>query len=77
MTRKSITANVKGQVTIPAALRKRVGIVSGEPLTMYEDGGRIVIQPTLAFIRSLKGAIKDPEGRIMKDLLRSRRGDWR
>jgi len=52
----------KGQLVIPARLRRRFGIKKGTTVTFFEDGSRIVIQPvTPEFIRGLRGSLKkDP-----------------
>ena len=49
----------KGQLVIPARLRKRYGITAGTKIRFVERGGEIVIQPvTKAFIRSVCGILK-------------------
>ena len=49
----------KGQLVIPARLRKRYGITAGTKIRFIERGGEIVIQPiTKAFIRSVCGMLK-------------------
>jgi AbrB family looped-hinge helix DNA binding protein len=50
---------VKGQVVIPAALRRRLGIKRGTLVSFLEENGHIVIQPvTREFIRGLRGSLK-------------------
>ncbi len=49
----------KGQLVIPARLRRRFGIKKGTMVTFVEDGGRIIVQPvTREFIRGLRGSLK-------------------
>ncbi len=49
----------KGQLVIPAPLRRRFGIRKGTRVTFEEDAGRIVIQPvTRGFIKGLRGSLK-------------------
>jgi len=49
----------KGQLVIPARLRRRFGIKKGTTVTFLEDGGRIIMQPvTREFIRGLRGSLK-------------------
>jgi AbrB family looped-hinge helix DNA binding protein len=49
----------KGQLVIPARLRRRFGIKKGTLVTFLEDGGRIIIQPvTREFIRGLRGSLQ-------------------
>ena len=50
---------VKGQVVIPAPLRRRLGIKRGTLVSFLEENGHIVIQPvTREFIRGLRGSLK-------------------
>ncbi len=50
---------VKGQVVIPAPLRRRLGIKRGTLVSFREEDGHIVIQPvTREFIRGLRGSLK-------------------
>ncbi len=49
----------KGQLVIPARLRRRFGIKRGTLITFVEDDGRIIVQPvTREFIRGLRGSLK-------------------
>ena len=49
----------KGQIVIPARLRRRFGIKKGTRVTFSEDGGRIIVQPvTREFIRGLRGSLE-------------------
>ena len=49
----------KGQLGIPARLRRRFGIKKGTMVTFTEDDGRIIVQPvTREFIRGLRGSLQ-------------------
>ena len=49
----------KGQLVIPARLRRRFGIKKGTTVAFAEDEGRIIIQPVnREFIRGLRGSLK-------------------
>jgi AbrB family looped-hinge helix DNA binding protein len=49
----------KGQLVIPARLRRRFGIKKGTRVTFIEDAGRIIVQPvTREFIRDLRGSLQ-------------------
>jgi len=49
----------KGQLVIPARLRRRFGIKKGTTVSFVEDNGRIIVQPvTREFIRGLRGSLK-------------------
>jgi AbrB family looped-hinge helix DNA binding protein len=50
----------KGQLVIPARLRRKFGIKKGTIVALSEDDGRIVMQPmTREFIRRLRGSLKE------------------
>jgi AbrB family looped-hinge helix DNA binding protein len=49
----------KGQLVIPARLRRRYGIRKGTLVSFLEDKGRLIVQPvTPEFIQGLKGSLK-------------------
>jgi AbrB family looped-hinge helix DNA binding protein len=53
------TVTTKGQLVVPARLRRRYGIKKGTPIAFVEDDGRIILQPvTREFIRGLRGSLK-------------------
>ena len=56
---RSATATSKGQVVIPADIRRKHGITRGTRIFFTEDEkGRIVLQPvTKAYIHSLAGCL--------------------
>ena len=49
----------KGQLVIPARLRRRFGIKKGTAMAFLEDAGRNIVQPvTREFIHGLRGSLK-------------------
>ncbi len=49
----------KGQLVIPARLRRRFSIKKGTIVAFTEDNGRIIVQPVnREFIRGLRGSLK-------------------
>lgn len=49
----------KGQLVVPARLRRKFGIKAGTRLSFTEDNGRIVMQPvTKEYISSFRGIFK-------------------
>jgi AbrB family looped-hinge helix DNA binding protein len=49
----------KGQVVIPAKLRRKYGIEKGTPVEFRDEEGHIVLQPiTPEFIASFRGILK-------------------
>ena len=53
------TVTTKGQLVIPAKLRRRYAIRKGTQVAFLEEKDRLVLQPlTPEFIRSLRGSLK-------------------
>ena len=67
----------KGQVTIPAEVRRRMGVDTGDRIEFVElqDGG-FAIKPAVDDVRSLKGLLRKPDKPIsvedMNAAIRSR-----
>jgi len=67
-------ATVKGQVLIPVALRRKYGIKPGTRIEVYEENGRIILQPiTREHIRRVRGMLKGSGA--LKMLLAERKRD--
>jgi AbrB family looped-hinge helix DNA binding protein len=63
----------KGQLVIPARLRRRFGIKRGTLIAFTEGDGRIIVQPvTGEFIRGLRGSLKG-EPSALDGLLQERK----
>ena len=55
------TMTSKGQVTIPAEVRKRMGLDTGDRIEFVElEAGGFAIKPAIDDVRSLKGALRKP-----------------
>ena len=39
-----VTSTIKGQIVIPAVLRKKYGIVKGTPINIYEQNNKIILR---------------------------------
>ncbi|MHC1728392.1 MAG: AbrB/MazE/SpoVT family DNA-binding domain-containing protein [Syntrophobacteraceae bacterium] len=51
--------SVKGQIVIPAPLRRKYGIKSGTKIQIHDDGERIILKPiTDHFYGKLRGSLK-------------------
>ena len=58
----------KGQIVIPAKLRRKLGIVKGTQVFIYEKDGEIVINPiTDEYIESMAG-VTGTKGKLLKAL---------
>jgi AbrB family looped-hinge helix DNA binding protein len=67
-------ATVKGQIVIPAALRRKYGIKNGTKIIVTDIGDAIVLKPvTEQYLKNLQGSLKDRGG--LKVLLDERRKD--
>jgi len=47
MPRQTLTVSSRGQITLPANLRKRLGIRPGGVLLAEEKGGELVLRPAV------------------------------
>ena len=47
MPRQTLTVSSRGQITLPASLRKRLGIRPGGVLSAEEKGGELVLRPAV------------------------------
>lgn len=67
-------ATVKGQIVIPATLRRKYGIKNGTKIIVTDVGDAIVLKPvTEQYLRSLQGSLKGKGG--LKTLMDERRKD--
>lgn len=67
-------ATVKGQIVIPATLRRKYGIKNGTKIIVTDTGDAIVLKPvTEQYLRSLQGSLKGRGG--LKTLMEERRKD--
>lgn len=56
------TVTAKGQVTLPAEARRRLGITAGTKLEfLVTDDGRLEVIPRIGSVTSLKGMLPPPE----------------
>jgi len=67
-------ATVKGQVVIPAALRRKYGIKKGTKLIVTDTEGGIMLKPvTEQYLKNLQGSLKGKGG--LEALVEERRKD--
>jgi AbrB family looped-hinge helix DNA binding protein len=72
-----VTSTIKGQIVIPAALRKKYKIEKGTRVYVYDDGERIIVEPIHSDpIASGKGMLKT-HGKVLKALMSDREKDAR
>ncbi|MCE5300990.1 MAG: AbrB/MazE/SpoVT family DNA-binding domain-containing protein [Spirochaetia bacterium] len=71
----TVTATQKGQIVIPAKIRKKLHIKKGTKLYIQEDGVQILIKPaTPEYIDSMVGYL-GPEKNMSELLLKERKTD--
>ena len=67
-------ATVKGQIVIPANLRKKYGIKNGTKIIVTDNGDSIILKPvTEQYLKNLQGSLKGMGG--LKVLVEERRKD--
>jgi AbrB family looped-hinge helix DNA binding protein len=75
MTTTTVTS--KGQIVIPAAIRRHLNIKKGVRLSVYEQDNRIILQPmTRAYFDSMAGMAGkggDLVGLLLKERAREKR----
>jgi AbrB family looped-hinge helix DNA binding protein len=75
MSKHSIISS-KGQVVIPASLRKRYGLREGATVVFQEDRGRLVLEPgNHAAIYALQGSLANFP--LEQDLIAERKAEQR
>lgn len=67
-------ATVKGQIVIPATLRRKYGIKNGTKIIVTDIGDAIVLKPvTEQYLKNLQGSLKGKGG--LKTLIEERTKD--
>ena len=67
-------ATLKGQIVIPASLRRKYGIKNGTKIIVTDIGDAIILKPvTEQYLKNLQGSLKGKGG--LKTLLDERRKD--
>jgi AbrB family looped-hinge helix DNA binding protein len=68
-----VSSTIKGQVVIPADIRKKHKIEKGSRLRVYEEEGKIIVEPLPADpVQEGMGLLKT-RGRILKALMADRK----
>ncbi len=52
------TISVKGQITIPAKIRKQLGLKSNDKVAFIFRGNEIILKPIKGTIKDLRGSIQ-------------------
>lgn len=68
-----VTSTVKGQIVIPAEIRKKFKLKKGSRVNVYEQGNKIIVEPLSDdLIKEGQGMLKT-RGRILKALIEDRK----
>ena len=68
-----VTSTIKGQILIPAKIRKKFGISKGTPMNIYEEDDKIIIEPIRHDpVKEGRGILKT-KGRVLKRLINDRK----
>jgi len=67
-------ATAKGQIVIPAILRRKYGIKEGTKIVVTDDGDSIILKPiTEEYLKKLQGSLKGKGA--LKVIINERRKD--
>ncbi len=70
-----VKATVKGQILIPASLRRKYQIERGTPLRIYGKRNRIILEPVVRDpVEEGRGMFKT-KGRILKYLINDKKSE--
>lgn len=72
-----VTSTVKGQIVIPAHIRKKFKIKKGSRVNVYEEGDKIIVEPLPNDpVQEGKGMLRT-RGSILKALVEDRKREAR
>jgi AbrB family looped-hinge helix DNA binding protein len=71
----TVTATTKGQVVIPAALRKKLKIRKGTQFSVSEKDGKIILEPIAEDPVKAGRGMLDTNGRVLQALIRDREAE--
>jgi AbrB family looped-hinge helix DNA binding protein len=83
MTSTQVEVNEQGRVTIPAAIRNRLGLRPGSRLTAREEDGRVVLESPGQRLSRLQGHLAaasaaagyGPDDSVVDELITERRAE--
>lgn len=68
-----VTSTVKGQIVIPADIRRKFNIKKGTRVNVYEEANKIIVEPLSDdAVMEGKGMLKT-RGRVLKALMKDRK----
>ncbi len=68
-----VTTTIKGQIVIPATIRKKFGLKKGSKVNIYEHNDKIILEPIHQDpVLEDRGTLKT-RGRVLKRLIEERK----
>jgi len=68
-----VTVTSKGQIVIPASVRKKLNIQKGKKFVVSVEDNRIILEPVENILRKGRGLLKDNGKKILQYLLEERK----
>jgi antitoxin PrlF len=73
----SSAVTTKGQVTVPAEMREKLGIKPGDRVGFVEEGGRLILQPQPQGMAAAFGILKPKKSASLKDMDETIAKQWK
>jgi AbrB family looped-hinge helix DNA binding protein len=61
------TLTQKGQVTIPAGVRRKLGLRTGDRVSFVQEGDHVIVKPVHSDIKSAFGLVRARRSASLKD----------
>lgn len=68
-----VTSTIKGQIVIPADIRKKFKIKKGTRVNVYDDGKKIIVEPISEDVVVQGRGMLGTHGKVLKALLADRK----
>ena len=68
-----VTVTSKGQIVIPAPVRKKLNIQKGKKFVVFVEDNKIILEPVEDVIRRSRGLLKKDGQKILEYLLEERK----
>ena len=73
----SSAVTTKGQITVPAKMREKLGIKPGDRVGFIEEHGRLVLQPQPQGMAAAFGILKSTKSASLKEMNAAITGKWK
>ncbi len=77
---KPVRVSTKGQVVIPLAVRRKLGIKAGDQLVIVSDDTEVILMKARRYVETLRGMGKGLYGKTREEIdayVRGERESWR